>query len=122
MTQPPPTEHHDPDKPVRGRAVVIVYTGDGKGKSSAAWGLMVRAVARGWRVAREWRSHGTERARQIDRRRRHRDRDAQGEARLRPRRDGTQGTRLLTWTIPSSPSTTRAAHPGRFSCGAFRRR
>jgi cob(I)alamin adenosyltransferase len=51
MTQLPPTEHHDPDKPVRGRSVVIVYTGDGKGKSSAAWGLMVRAVARGWRVA-----------------------------------------------------------------------
>jgi ATP:corrinoid adenosyltransferase len=33
-----PTEHVDPAEPRRGRSVVIVYTGDGKGKSSAAWG------------------------------------------------------------------------------------
>ena len=46
-----PTEHVDPAEPRRGRSVVIVYTGDGKGKSSAAWGLMVRALARGWKVA-----------------------------------------------------------------------
>jgi len=51
MTVEPPTEHQDPAEPQRGRSVVIVYTGDGKGKSSAAWGLMVRALARGWRVA-----------------------------------------------------------------------
>ena len=31
--------------------LVIVYTGDGKGKSSSAFGVMLRAVARGWRVA-----------------------------------------------------------------------
>jgi cob(I)alamin adenosyltransferase len=30
--------------------VVIVNTGDGKGKSTAAFGTVVRAVARGWRV------------------------------------------------------------------------
>jgi cob(I)alamin adenosyltransferase len=30
---------------------VIVNTGDGKGKSSSAFGVMVRAVARGWKVA-----------------------------------------------------------------------
>ena len=51
MTESPPTEHHDPEDAAHGRSVVIVYTGDGKGKSSAAWGLMIRAVARGWRVA-----------------------------------------------------------------------
>jgi cob(I)alamin adenosyltransferase len=51
VTDQPPTEHENPAAPIRGRSVVIVYTGDGKGKSSAAWGLMVRAVARGWRVA-----------------------------------------------------------------------
>jgi cob(I)alamin adenosyltransferase len=30
---------------------VLVNTGDGKGKSSAAWGVMLRAVSAGWRVA-----------------------------------------------------------------------
>jgi cob(I)alamin adenosyltransferase len=50
MTAQPPVEHRDPEEPKRGESVVIVYTGDGKGKSSAAWGLMIRAVARGWRV------------------------------------------------------------------------
>jgi len=30
--------------------IVIVYTGDGKGKSSSAFGVMLRAVARGWNV------------------------------------------------------------------------
>jgi len=32
-------------------SLLIVNTGDGKGKSSAAFGVMVRAVARGWNVA-----------------------------------------------------------------------
>ena len=32
------------------RSMVIVNTGDGKGKSSSAFGVMLRAVARGWRV------------------------------------------------------------------------
>ncbi len=31
--------------------VVIVYTGDSKGKTSASIGLMCRALGRGWRVA-----------------------------------------------------------------------
>ncbi len=31
-------------------SVVIVNTGDGKGKSTAAFGTMIRAVARGWKV------------------------------------------------------------------------
>ncbi len=30
---------------------MLVNTGDGKGKSTAAFGTMMRAVARGWRVA-----------------------------------------------------------------------
>jgi cob(I)alamin adenosyltransferase len=32
-------------------AVVVVYTGKGKGKTSASMGLMTRALGRGWRVA-----------------------------------------------------------------------
>ncbi len=32
-------------------SLVIVNTGDGKGKSSSAFGVMLRAVARGWNVA-----------------------------------------------------------------------
>ena len=32
-------------------SLVLVNTGDGKGKSSAAFGVMVRAVARDWKVA-----------------------------------------------------------------------
>ena len=32
------------------RGILIVNTGDGKGKSSAAFGVMLRAVARGWNV------------------------------------------------------------------------
>ena len=35
---------------VRAQSVVIVNTGDGKGKSSSAFGVMGRAWARGWRV------------------------------------------------------------------------
>jgi len=36
---------------VRKPSLVIVNTGDGKGKSTAAFGIMIRAVARGWKVA-----------------------------------------------------------------------
>jgi cob(I)alamin adenosyltransferase len=32
-------------------SLVIVNTGDGKGKSSSAFGVMLRAVSRGWKVA-----------------------------------------------------------------------
>lgn len=35
---------------VRAESIVIVNTGDGKGKSTAAFGTMLRAVARGWNV------------------------------------------------------------------------
>jgi cob(I)alamin adenosyltransferase len=46
----PLPQHEDP--PVRHRvgSVVVVNTGDGKGKSTAAFGVMGRAWARGWRV------------------------------------------------------------------------
>jgi cob(I)alamin adenosyltransferase len=44
-------------------SVVLVNTGDGKGKSTAAMGTMLRAIARGWKVfvvqfikSGEWRS------------------------------------------------------------------
>ena len=32
-------------------SLVIVLTGDGKGKSSSAFGMVLRALARGWKVA-----------------------------------------------------------------------
>jgi cob(I)alamin adenosyltransferase len=50
-TDEPLTE--DP-RPAGGRqadSLVLVNTGNGKGKSSAAFGVMIRAVARDWRVA-----------------------------------------------------------------------
>jgi len=31
-------------------SVVVVYTGEGKGKTSASIGLMARALGSGWRV------------------------------------------------------------------------
>jgi len=34
----------------RPRSLVLVNTGDGKGKSTAAFGVVMRGVARGWRV------------------------------------------------------------------------
>jgi cob(I)alamin adenosyltransferase len=34
----------------KSKGILIVNTGDGKGKSSSAFGVMLRAVARGWNV------------------------------------------------------------------------
>jgi cob(I)alamin adenosyltransferase len=43
----------EPAKPPlrRQRSVVLVNTGDGKGKSTAAFGVVLRGVARSWRVS-----------------------------------------------------------------------
>jgi len=42
--EPPPAPRE------RARSLVLVNTGDGKGKSTAAFGVVMRGVARGWRV------------------------------------------------------------------------
>jgi cob(I)alamin adenosyltransferase len=50
--RPPGVRPPDPPPPpkVRQRSLVLVNTGDGKGKSTAAFGVVMRAVARRWRV------------------------------------------------------------------------
>lgn len=45
------TDDPRPDDLHRAPSVVVLNTGDGKGKSSAAFGVMIRGVARGWPVA-----------------------------------------------------------------------
>ena len=47
----PPTDDPRPAGLHGTESLLLVNTGDGKGKSSAAFGVMVRAIARGWRVA-----------------------------------------------------------------------
>lgn len=47
----PPTDDPRPDGLRSAPSLLLVNTGDGKGKSSAAFGVMLRAVARGWNVA-----------------------------------------------------------------------
>jgi cob(I)alamin adenosyltransferase len=46
-----PTEDPRPAELRRAPSLVLVNTGNGKGKSSAAMGVMLRGVARGWSVA-----------------------------------------------------------------------
>ena len=50
-TTDPATEDPRPDGLRRAESLVLVNTGDGKGKSSAAFGVVMRSVARDWRVA-----------------------------------------------------------------------
>ena len=47
----PPIEDPRPDGLRNAPSLLVVNTGNGKGKSSAAFGVMVRGIARGWRVA-----------------------------------------------------------------------
>ena len=51
VTSSAPTEDPRPDGLRSADSLVVLNTGDGKGKSSAAFGVMLRAVARGWKVA-----------------------------------------------------------------------
>ena len=47
----PPTQDPRPDDLDRAESLLLVNTGDGKGKSSAAFGVMLRSVALDWPVA-----------------------------------------------------------------------
>jgi cob(I)alamin adenosyltransferase len=47
----PPAEDPRPDRLRPAKSLVIVNTGDGKGKSTAAFGVVMRAIARNWPVA-----------------------------------------------------------------------
>lgn len=51
MTDTPPTEDPRRRGTTRAGSLLLVNTGDGKGKSSAAFGVMLRSVALGWPVA-----------------------------------------------------------------------
>jgi cob(I)alamin adenosyltransferase len=46
----PPRERRVARRPAAARSLVVVNTGDGKGKTTAAMGIVLRAVARGWKV------------------------------------------------------------------------
>ena len=50
MTETPREAPRRPSSLTRADSLILINTGDGKGKSSAAFGVMGRAWARGWRV------------------------------------------------------------------------
>ncbi|HUG31733.1 MAG TPA: cob(I)yrinic acid a,c-diamide adenosyltransferase [Acidimicrobiia bacterium] len=51
MPDPVPPTEPPPKGTKRAPSLLLVNTGDGKGKSTAAFGTVMRAVARGWAVA-----------------------------------------------------------------------
>ena len=53
MAEPATADRASTPRGVSGRTSrsSLVNTGDGKGKSSSAFGVVIRAVARGWKVA-----------------------------------------------------------------------
>lgn len=51
MDHSPPTDDPRPDGLRTATSLVLVNTGDGKGKSTAAFGTMLRSLALGWKVA-----------------------------------------------------------------------
>ena len=70
VSEPPRSFERTPREHVR--SLVLVLTGDGKGKTTSAMGTVMRSVARGWRVAivqfvksGAWRSGEAEIARRL---------------------------------------------------------
>jgi len=51
MTDQTPPTQPPPKGDVRAPSLLLINTGDGKGKSTAAFGTAMRAIARGWKVA-----------------------------------------------------------------------